>query len=77
MGARDGGSNPLTRALARALADLAGGGVDVFLDVTARAGSNYRKKEQAAPRRPAEWWNSPEPRSRSGRRSGGRWARGA
>jgi hypothetical protein len=42
--------------------------MDAILDVSTRAGSHCRKKEDVARLRPAQWWNSPEPGTKPGRR---------
>jgi len=68
MGGREGGGNLFTQGLARLVANVGTEITDAILDVSTRAGSHCRKKEDVPRRRPAQWWNSPEPGARRGRR---------
>ena len=68
MGGREGGGNLFTRGLARLVANAGTEIMDAILDVSTRAGSHCRKKEDVARLRPAQWWNSPEPGTKPGRR---------
>ena len=68
MGGREGGGNLFTRGLARLVANVGTGVMDAILDVSTRAGSHCMKKEDVPRLRPAQWWNSPEPGTKRGRR---------
>ena len=68
MGGREGGGNLFTRGLARLVANAGTEIMDGILDVSTRAGRYCMKKEEVPRRRPAQWWNSPEPGTKRGRR---------
>lgn len=68
MGGRETAGNLFTQGLARLLANAGTEIMDAILDVSTRAGSHCKKKEEEPRLRPAQWWNSPEPGTKPRRR---------
>lgn len=68
MGGRETAGNLFTQGLARLVANAGTEIMDAILDVSTRAGSHCKKKEEEPRLRPAQWWNSPEPGTKPGRR---------